>query len=93
MKQDVTNYIQQAVLQGLIRFYDDDKRIEYIHQKKSRNYTNPEEQVQAETYCRLILEYGYPAQRVLNFVSVTMGADKKPEGVDYNADISITDQD
>ena len=43
MKQDVTNYIQQAVLQGLIRFYDDGKRIEYIHQKKSRNYNNPEE--------------------------------------------------
>ena len=87
MKQDVTNYIQQAVLQGLIRFYDDDKRIEYIHQKKSRNYTNPEEQVQAETYCRLILEYGYPAQRVLNFVSVTMGADKKEADiVVYNDD-------
>ena len=28
MKQDITNYIQQAVLQGLIRFYDDGKRIE-----------------------------------------------------------------
>jgi type I restriction enzyme M protein len=31
--------------------------IEYIEQKKSRLYTNPEEQVQAEAYCRLILEY------------------------------------
>jgi type I restriction enzyme M protein len=83
----ITNYIQDGVKQGLIRFYDDDKRVEYVHQKKSRNYTNPEEQVQVETYCRLILEYGYPAQRVQNFITVTMGADKKEADiVVYNDD-------
>lgn len=78
MTQDgISNYIQEAVEKGLIRFYDESKRIEYVHQKKSRNYTNPEEQVQTETFCRLILEYGYPVNRVQNFVTVTMGADKK----------------
>jgi len=86
-QETITNYIQDGVKQGLIRFYDDEKRIEYVHQKKSRNYGNPEEQVQAEVYCRLILEYGYPAQRVRNFVSVTMGADKKEADiVVYNDD-------
>lgn len=31
-----------------------------MHQKKKRNYTNPEEQVQVETFLKLILIYGYP---------------------------------
>ena len=86
-QETITNYIQNAVKQGLIRFYDEDKRIEYIHQKRSRNFTTPEEQVQAETYCRLILEYGYPVQRVLNFITVTMGVEKKEADiVVYNDD-------
>ncbi|WP_052185236.1 restriction endonuclease subunit M [Methylotenera versatilis] len=83
----IINYIQDGVKKGLIRFYDENKRIEYIHQKKSRNFTTPEEQVQAETYCRLILEYGYPVQRVLNFITVTMGVEKKEADiVVYNDD-------
>ena len=83
----IINYIQDGIKHGLIRFYDDNKRIEYCHQKKSRNFTSPEEQVQAETYCRIILEYGYPAQRVKNFITVTMGADKKEADIIvYNDD-------
>ena len=83
----IIDYIQQGVLQKLIAFNDEATRIEYMHQGKSRSYTNPEEQVQAETYCRLIIEYGYPKHRVLNFISVTMGADKKEADiVVYNDD-------
>lgn len=85
--ETIINYIQLGSTKGLIRFYDDNKRIEYIHQKKSRNFANPEEQVQAETFCRLILEYGYPVQRVQNFVLVTMGSEKKEADiVVYNDD-------
>ena len=87
MTQELKDYLHEGEKHGLIRFYDDKKRVEYIHQKKSRNYSSPEEQVQAETFCRLILEYGYPAQRVLNYVSVTMGAEKKEADiVVYNDD-------
>jgi type I restriction enzyme M protein len=83
----VKDYIQEGIKNGLIRFHDENKRIEYIAEKKSRNYANPEEQVQAETYCRLILQYGYPKQRVKIFVSVTMGAEKKEADiVVYNDD-------
>lgn len=73
----VIDYIQQAVAQKLIAFSDDGKRIEYIEANRSRNYDNPEEKVQAETYCRLIIEYGYPKQRVKLFVSVPMGVERK----------------
>ena len=86
-QQEISNYINDGVNKGLIRLYDEDKRIEYVHQKKNRNYANPEEQVQAEIYCRLILEYGYPAQRVQNFITVTMGAERKEADIIvYNDD-------
>ena len=81
------DYIQLGIEKGLIKLFDYGKRIEYIEQKKSRLYTNPEEQVQSEAYCRLILEYGYPKQRVQNFVMVTMGSGKKEADiVVYNDD-------
>ena len=88
MKENqVIDYIQRGIEKGLIKILDDGKRIEYIEQKKSRLYTNPEEQVQAEAYCRLILEYGYPKHRVQNFVVVTMGSGKKEADiVVYNDD-------
>ncbi|MBH1970580.1 MAG: restriction endonuclease subunit M [Moraxellaceae bacterium] len=83
----VIDYIQLGISKGIIKLFDDGKRIEYVTQKKSRLLTNPEEQVQAEAYCRLILEYGYPAKRVQNFVMVTMGADKREADIIvYNDD-------
>ena len=34
--------------------------ISYTYQNKQRNYNNPEEKVQAETFLRLIIDYKYP---------------------------------
>jgi type I restriction enzyme M protein len=58
-ENQVIDYIQQGIEKGLIKILDDGKRIEYVEQNKTRLYTNPEEQVQAEAYYRLIIEYGY----------------------------------
>jgi type I restriction enzyme M protein len=69
--------LQQAVEQNLISFDDDRKFITYVHQKKRRNFHNPEEKVQAETFCRLILEYGYSEKRIEQFVEVKMGVTTK----------------
>ena len=49
--------IDRGILTGLISFDEDRKFITYIHQNKKRNFTNPEEQVQAETFCALVLQY------------------------------------
>ena len=65
--------IQQGIEKGLIRFDEDRKNIFYIHQDKRRNYNNPEEQVQAETFLKLVLEYGYSVTHIQQFVSVKMG--------------------
>jgi type I restriction enzyme M protein len=69
--------IEQGIAQKLIRFEDGDKAIIYLHQNKRRSYANPEEQVQAETFLKLVLEYGYSAARIQQFVSVKMGISNK----------------
>ena len=79
------DYIQIGIDKGLISFNEDRSRITYIFQKKERNYNNPEEKVQAETFLKLILDYNYPVSRIRQFVPVTMGSDVK------EADIVVYD--
>lgn len=77
--------IQEGIKKKLISISEDNKTIRYLHQDKPRNYTNPEEKVQAEAFLRLVLEYGYPAENIEQFKTVTMGADKR------EADIIVYD--
>ncbi|MCB0540593.1 MAG: restriction endonuclease subunit M, partial [Bacteroidetes bacterium] len=79
------NLIEEGIKQGLISFDESQKFITYIHQGKKRNFTNPEEKVQADTFLKLVLEKGYPVEQIMQFVTVTMGADKK------EADIIVYD--
>ena len=85
------DYIQLGIEKGLIAFNEDESRITYIHQKKERNYSNPEEKVQAETFLRLILDYNYPESRIRQFVTVTMGSDtKEADIIVYNDELCLT---
>lgn len=68
------NLIETGIKKGLIRFDEDRNFITYVHQNKKRNYKNPEEKVQAETFLSLVLLYGYPVERIKLFVSVTIGS-------------------
>jgi type I restriction-modification system DNA methylase subunit len=78
--------IQQGIAQKLIRFDEEQKNIYYIHQDKRRNYNNPEEQVQAEAFLKLVLEYGYPVKRIQQFISVQMGVSTKEADIIVYAD-------
>jgi len=69
------DYIQIGIEKGLISLNKDRSRITYVYQKKERNFNNPEEKVQAETFLRLILDYHYPESRIRQFVPVTMGSE------------------
>jgi len=61
--------IQQGTEKGLIRFDDEDKKnIFYIHHEKPKNYTNPEEKVQAKTFLKLVLEYGSQLHILSNLI-------------------------
>lgn len=80
------DYLQSGIDKGLISFNEDKTRITYVHQNKERNYNNPEEKVQAETYLKLILDYNYPVSRIRQFVPVTMGREVKEADIVVYAD-------
>jgi type I restriction enzyme M protein len=69
--------IDQGIKPKLVRIEENGKYIEYLHQQKRRNYENPEEKVQADTFLRLVLTYKYPAERIRQFVPVQMGSESK----------------
>lgn len=70
---------------NLIKISDDLSTITYLHQNISRNYNNPEEKVQAETFCELVLKYNYPVEQVKQYVKVTVGSDvKEADIIVYN---------
>lgn len=70
-----------------IKFDEEKNYITYIHQNKRRNYNNPEEKVHVETFLTLIIVYGYPVERVKNYVPVQMGVETK------EADIIVYEDD
>lgn len=78
--------IAEGIKQKLIRFEDGGKYIVYVHQDRRRNYTNPEEMVQAESFLRLVLTYNYPVKRMRQFVSVQMGSETKEADIIVYAD-------
>ncbi|MBO8455160.1 MAG: N-6 DNA methylase [Bacteroidetes bacterium] len=81
------DYIKIGIEKNLISFNEDMSRIVYVFQNKERNYNNPEEKVQADTFLRLIIDYNYPVNRIRQFVPVTMGREVK------EADIVVYDDD
>lgn len=81
------NLIELGIEKGIIKFDDDRNFITYIHQNKKRNYNNPEEKVQAETFLTLVLIYGYSEKRIKQFVPVQMGSEtKEADIIVYNDD-------
>lgn len=69
--------IQQGLDKKLIEFDEEEKFITYVDQGKRRNYQNPEEKVQAETFLKLVLIYNYPAKNIRQFVSVQTGSETR----------------
>lgn len=79
--------LQQGIQKGLISISDDQKVIKYLVLNKSKNFANPEEKVQVETYLKLIFDYGYKPERIKIYVPVTMGSGKKEADIIvYNDD-------
>lgn len=70
-------YTQEGIRKGLIHITEDENVITYIHYNITRNYKNPEEKVQAEIFCKLVLWYKYPVEKIGLYVPVTDGSTKK----------------
>lgn len=79
--------IKEGIKKKLIRLEDDGKYIVYLHQDKRRNYSNPEEKVQADTYLQLVLTYKYPVDRIRQFVPVQMGSETKEADIIVYSDV------
>lgn len=84
----MSKIIELGLEKGLISFLDDERKlIQYCNHPKPRNFYNPEEQVQAEAFIRLVTHYKYPANRIKMYETVTMGANKKEADIIvYNDD-------
>lgn len=81
------DFIGLGLQQRLIAFDEDKKTITYIPQNRKKNYINPEEKVQALTYLKLILHYGYKPDRIRLYVPVKMGTEtKEADIIVYNDD-------
>jgi len=87
----MTNFIAQGIEKGIISFDQEQKNITYhLKEPKKRRYTDPEEKVQALIFCRLVLQYGYPAKRITINESVTMGSSKKEADIIVYNDDDLT---
>jgi type I restriction enzyme M protein len=85
----IEDLIAEGEKQKLIRFEDGGKYIVYIHQDKRRNYSNPEEIVQAESFLHLVLTYKYPVKRIRQFVPVQMGSETKEADIIVYSDDAL----
>ena len=83
----MADFIEEGIKKGHIKFEDDRKYIIYLNENRRRNYTNPEEQVQAYAFLKLILTYNYNPIHIRQFVPVKMGSEtKEADIVVYNDD-------
>jgi type I restriction enzyme M protein len=56
--------LQKGLERGIIAFDNDQKFITYTHRNKKYRFSDPEEEVRAETFCSLVLKYGYKPERI-----------------------------
>lgn len=81
--------IEDGIRNNHIKIDDDGKFITYVKQNKRRNFENPEEKVQAESFLRLILIYQYPEDRIKQFVTVQMGSETREADIIVYADADL----
>jgi len=68
--------IQKGIKDKIISFNEDETRVTYLLQNKTKNYKT-EETVQVSVYLKLIYEYNYPKENIQLFVPVKMGSDNR----------------
>lgn len=82
------DFIAEGIQKGIISFDEEQKNITYnLKDPKKRRFTDPEERVQAEAFCRLVVDYGYSSRRITINEKVTMGSSsKEADIIVYNDD-------
>lgn len=75
------NYKDRAIKDRYLVIDKKKDTITYLPQGKTRRYSNPEEQVQMETFLELIYGYNYPAERVKVSERVIIGSSSREADV------------
>ncbi len=89
--EEKNTLIAKGLELGLIRFSEDKEQVIYVFQNKKRKYSNPEEQVQVDIYLKLILQFGYPKERIKLFEPVKYGSNKgEADIIVYNDDMLLS---
>lgn len=78
--------IEKGIVNNLVQFSEDNEYVTYVYQNKKRKYKDPEEQVQVETFLRLIIQFGYSEKRIKLFEPVKIGAKKTEADIIIFAD-------
>lgn len=65
-------------------------KVTYLPQGKERTYSNPEEQVQLETYLDLIYNYGYPPEKLKVCEKVKIGSSSREADIVVYTDKACT---
>ncbi|MEO0894901.1 MAG: type I restriction enzyme HsdR N-terminal domain-containing protein [Bacteroidota bacterium] len=71
------SYIKRGKRDKHILINERRDEIIYLPQGKARKWSNPEEKVQAETYLKLIYDYGYPAEYLRVCQKIQIGSSKR----------------
>lgn len=77
---------EQGIKKNLVRLNDGASRIEYVNHGISRDFTKPEARVEALAYLSLVLQYGYPDNRIRLFSPVKMGASLREADIEVYED-------
>lgn len=67
-------YLDQAIRDGFVEINRGSDELIYQPQGKSRKLSNPEEQVQLQTYLNLIYDYGYPPSHIRVCEKIQIGS-------------------
>lgn len=89
MNLEIPKIVIEAVEKKYVKFNEDKTYITYIHQNKEQKYDN-EGIVQAETFCKLVINYGYPVEHIRQFVKVTVGSETREADIIVYNDSELT---
>lgn len=66
--------VERALKDRFLLIDERKNEVTYLPQGKTRVWSNPEEEVQIETYCNLIYDYGYPPEKLRVSDKVKIGS-------------------
>lgn len=88
-KLEPVDWVEKGEKDGLVKLSPDKKRVQYLHHNLSRDYTKPEAKIETLAYLALVMQYGYPPERIRLFQKVTIGSDVREADLEVFEDAAL----